>query len=58
MPRASRLPSRHPCAKRLRAAYKGATAELDAATASYNGAVLDAVREASDQVTLNASLKA
>jgi efflux transporter, outer membrane factor (OMF) lipoprotein, NodT family len=43
-------------AKRLRAAYKGATAELDAATASYNGAVLDAVREASDQVTLNASL--
>ncbi|HKR38043.1 MAG TPA: efflux transporter outer membrane subunit [Steroidobacteraceae bacterium] len=43
-------------AQRLRAAYKGATAELDAATASYNGAVLDAVREASDQVTLNASL--
>jgi NodT family efflux transporter outer membrane factor (OMF) lipoprotein len=43
-------------AKRLRAAYKGATAELDAATASYNGVVLDAVREASDQITLNASL--
>jgi NodT family efflux transporter outer membrane factor (OMF) lipoprotein len=43
-------------AKRLRAQYKGATAELDAATASYNGAVLDAVREASDQITLNDSL--
>ncbi|HKU13220.1 MAG TPA: efflux transporter outer membrane subunit [Steroidobacteraceae bacterium] len=43
-------------AKRLRAAYKGATADLDAATASYNGAVLDAVRDASDQLTLNASL--
>jgi len=43
-------------AKRLRAAYKGATAELDAATASYNGVVLDAVREASDQITLNDSL--
>jgi NodT family efflux transporter outer membrane factor (OMF) lipoprotein len=43
-------------AKRLRAGYKGATAELDAATASYNGAVLDAVRDASDQLTLNDSL--
>jgi NodT family efflux transporter outer membrane factor (OMF) lipoprotein len=43
-------------AKRLRAAYKGATAELDAATASYNAVVLDAVREASDQITLNNSL--
>ena len=43
-------------AKRLRAAYKGATAELDAATASYNSAVLDAVRETSDQITLNQSL--
>ncbi|HEY7640862.1 MAG TPA: efflux transporter outer membrane subunit [Steroidobacteraceae bacterium] len=43
-------------AKRLRAAYKGATADLDAATASYNGAVLDAVRDASDQLTLNDSL--
>ena len=43
-------------AKRLRAAYKGATAELDDATASYNGVVLDAVREASDQITLNNSL--
>ena len=45
-------------AKRLRAAYKGATADLDAATASYNGVVLDAVREASDQITLNDSLDA
>jgi NodT family efflux transporter outer membrane factor (OMF) lipoprotein len=43
-------------AKRLRAAYKGATADLDAATASYNGAVLDAIRDASDQLTLNDSL--
>lgn len=43
-------------AKRLRAVYKGATAELDTATASYNAVVLDAVREASDQITLNNSL--
>jgi NodT family efflux transporter outer membrane factor (OMF) lipoprotein len=43
-------------AKRLRAQYQGATAELDAATASYNSVVLDAVREASDQITLNNSL--
>jgi NodT family efflux transporter outer membrane factor (OMF) lipoprotein len=43
-------------AKRLRAQYRGATAELDAATASYNAVVLDAVREASDQITLNNSL--
>jgi NodT family efflux transporter outer membrane factor (OMF) lipoprotein len=43
-------------AKRLRAAYKGATADLDLATASYNGVVLDAVRETSDQITLNDSL--
>ncbi|MBV6416585.1 MAG: Outer membrane protein OprM [Steroidobacteraceae bacterium] len=42
-------------AGRLRAAYKGATADLDAATAGYNGTVLEAVRQASDQLTLEAS---
>ncbi|MET0661343.1 MAG: efflux transporter outer membrane subunit [Steroidobacteraceae bacterium] len=43
-------------AQRLRAEYKGATAELDAAVATYNGTVLDAVRETADQLTLNASI--
>jgi NodT family efflux transporter outer membrane factor (OMF) lipoprotein len=35
---------------RLRANLRGKTAELDAAVASYNGAVLDAVRDAADQI--------
>ncbi len=41
--------------QRLRAAYKGATAELDASIGSYNDAVLNAVREAADQLSLGDS---
>ncbi len=40
-------------AKRLRANYKAATAELDASIASYNDTVLSAVRETADQISLN-----
>lgn len=36
---------------RLRAQYRGATADLDQAVASYNQAVIGAVREASDAIT-------
>lgn len=36
---------------RLRAKYKAATAELDAATASYNGLALRAVQEAADALS-------
>jgi NodT family efflux transporter outer membrane factor (OMF) lipoprotein len=36
---------------RLRADYKGATADLDGAVASYNDSVLGAVREAADAVS-------
>lgn len=43
-------------AQRLRAAYKGATAELDQSIASYNASVLNAVRETADQISLNDSL--
>lgn len=43
-------------ARELRAGYKGATAQLDTAVASYNSAVLGAVRETADQLTLNASI--
>lgn len=43
-------------AGRLRAAYRGATAELDAATASYNATVLEAVRETADGIARGASL--
>jgi len=43
-------------AQRLRAAYKGATAGLDAAVAGYNAVVLQAVRETADQISLNESL--
>ena len=39
-------------AKRLRANYKGATAELDASIATYNDTVLSAVRETADQLSL------
>lgn len=42
-------------AQRLRAEYKGATADLDAAIASYNSVVVNAVRETADQITLNDS---
>lgn len=42
-------------ARRLRAGYKGATAELDASIASYNDTVLAAVRETADQISLNES---
>ncbi|HEX2011227.1 MAG TPA: efflux transporter outer membrane subunit [Roseateles sp.] len=34
---------------RLRAQYKGSAAEADAAVAAYNGALLEALRDASDQ---------
>jgi NodT family efflux transporter outer membrane factor (OMF) lipoprotein len=43
-------------AQRLRAGYKGATAELDASVANYNAVVLDAVRETADQISLGDSL--
>jgi NodT family efflux transporter outer membrane factor (OMF) lipoprotein len=36
---------------RLRADYKGATADLDGAVASYNDSVLSAVREAADAIS-------
>lgn len=36
---------------RLRAQYRGATADLDGAVASYNDAVLGAVRESADAIT-------
>ena len=42
-------------AKRLRANYKGTTADLDAAIASYNETVFSAVRETADQISLNDS---
>jgi NodT family efflux transporter outer membrane factor (OMF) lipoprotein len=42
-------------AQRLRAGYKRATAELDASVASYNSAVLDAVRQTADQISLQES---
>nr|WP_297382713.1 efflux transporter outer membrane subunit [uncultured Roseateles sp.] len=42
---------------RLRANLRGSAAEQDAAIASYNAAVLDAVRDASDQVTTLDSLR-
>ena len=42
--------------KRLRAEYKNATADLDTAIASYNSTVLEAVREAADQLTLSVAL--
>jgi outer membrane protein TolC len=43
-------------AQRLRAGYRGATAELDQSIASYNASVLNAVRETADQISLNDSL--
>jgi NodT family efflux transporter outer membrane factor (OMF) lipoprotein len=43
-------------AKRVRADYTNATAELDSTVASYNSIVLDAVRETADQLTLNAAI--
>jgi len=39
-------------ARRLRAAYRRSTAELDLAVASYNDVVLNAVRETADQLSL------
>ncbi|HEY1396900.1 TolC family protein, partial [Roseateles sp.] len=42
---------------RLRANLRGSAAEQDAAIASYNAAVLDAVRDASDQYTTLESLR-
>lgn len=38
-------------AGRLRAQYRGSEAELDAAVADYNATVLEAVRQAADQLT-------
>ena len=43
-------------AGKIRAHYAGATAELDAAVADYNGAVLAAVRQTADAMTQVASL--
>ena len=43
--------------QRLKAGYRGATAELDAAIASYNDTVLQAVRQSADQLSLIASLR-
>ncbi len=43
-------------AGRIRAHYAGATADLDAAVADYNGAVSGAVRQAGDAITQIASL--
>jgi NodT family efflux transporter outer membrane factor (OMF) lipoprotein len=39
-------------AGRLRAQYRGSSAEIDAAVAAYNQSVLQAVRQTSDQLTL------
>jgi NodT family efflux transporter outer membrane factor (OMF) lipoprotein len=39
-------------AGRLRAEYRGSAAEVDEAVASYNGSVLQAVRETSDELSL------
>jgi len=44
--------------RRLKAGYVGATAALDQAMAGYNQTVLNAVREAADQLTLKQSLSA
>ncbi len=41
--------------QRLRAGYRGATAELDESIASYNATVLNAVRETADQLSLSES---
>ena len=43
-------------AGKIRAQYAGATAELDAAVADYNGAVLGAVRQTADAMTQVSSL--
>lgn len=43
-------------AGRLRANLRGKTADLDLAVESYNGAVLDAVRDAADQVASSRSI--
>jgi NodT family efflux transporter outer membrane factor (OMF) lipoprotein len=45
-------------AGRLRAEYRGATAEIDDAVAAYNRSVLQAVRETSDQLSLVEALNA
>ena len=39
-------------ARRLRAAYRSSTAQLDSAIASYNDVVLNAVRQTADQLTV------
>jgi NodT family efflux transporter outer membrane factor (OMF) lipoprotein len=44
-------------AGRLRANLRGKTADLDAAVESYNAAVLDAVREAADQIASQQSIE-
>jgi NodT family efflux transporter outer membrane factor (OMF) lipoprotein len=45
-------------AGRLRAEYRGAAAEIDDAVSAYNQSVLQAVREASDQLSLIEALNA
>jgi NodT family efflux transporter outer membrane factor (OMF) lipoprotein len=44
-------------AQRLKAAYRGAAAEADAAVAAYNETVLQAVQQTADQLTLIASYR-
>ena len=44
-------------AQRLKAAYRGAAADADAAVAAYNETVLEAVRQTADQLTLIASTR-
>jgi outer membrane protein TolC len=44
-------------AGKIRANYAGATADLDGAVESYNGVVLDAVRQTADAMTQVASLE-
>lgn len=43
-------------AGRLRAQYRGSAAEIDEAVAAYNGSVLQAVRETSDELSVVAAL--
>jgi NodT family efflux transporter outer membrane factor (OMF) lipoprotein len=44
-------------AGRLKADYRGASAEIDYAVNAYNGVVVDAVRDTADQLSLIAALK-
>ena len=56
MARGRRSICRSSMPERIRAQYAGATADLDAAVADYNGAVVGAVRQTADAMTQVASL--